>query len=79
MDTMPRTLTDAFESATLASAYVIDYTDRAGERRSASFTGDDAFRRAKGALSALRDRRATSITVTGTWATGEESATLADE
>lgn len=76
--TKPATLTEAFEHATLATAYVLDYTDRAGERRSASFTGSDAFARAKRAVAELRGRNASRITVTGTWATGDETAELAD-
>jgi hypothetical protein len=76
--TKPNTLSAAFEFATSASAYVIDYTDRAGERHGVAFTGSDVFARAKRAIVVLRGRHATRITVTGTWATGEETAELAD-
>lgn len=77
--TAPRTISDAFPLATLASVIDLDYTDSQGERRHAGYSGADAFARAKRGLESIRSLGAKSITVTGTWATGQESATLADD
>ncbi len=76
--TAPATIRAAFEFAIHASSFAVDYDDRAGERRSATFSGSDAYARAERGVRTLRSQCATRIVVTGYFATGEEIATLAD-
>lgn len=76
--TTPKTLTEAFPNALFATSIALDYTDRAGERQSAHYSGDGAFQRAAKGLRTLRERHATAVTVTAWWGGDERTATLAD-
>ena len=76
MTTQPTRISEAFAHYLFATSYVIDYTDRAGERCSAHYSGDDVFRRASRGLATLREQRATAFTVTATFSDSEETVTL---
>jgi hypothetical protein len=77
MTTTPIRISEAFAHYLFATSYVIDYTDRAGDRASVHYSGDDVFRRAAQGLAKLREQGATAFTVTATFADGEETVTLA--
>ena len=75
---MPKTIRQAIPGALWATSFVLDYTDRSGERQSAHYSGDSAFARAAKGLQTLREQHATALTVTARFANGEETATPDD-